>query len=71
VNATQAAKGTDHVDTAPLEEDDEALLARFEKEGVVRRGQGGPIPAELLLPGPKCWHVSVLDALIEERRSGR
>ena len=71
MNATKPAKGTDYVDTAPLDEDDEALLTRLEKEGLVRRGQGGPIPAELLQPGPKCRHVSVLDALIEERRSER
>jgi hypothetical protein len=67
----KTSQETDQLDTAPLDEDDEALLARLEKEGLVRRGQGGPIPAELLLPGPKCRRASVLDALIEERRSER
>jgi len=71
MKTTKAAKGIDHVDTLPLEEDDDALLVRLEKEGILRRGQVGPIPAELLQPGPKCRQVGVLDALIQERRGGR
>jgi hypothetical protein len=71
MKAIKAAKVTEHVDTVPIDEDDEALLARLEKEGLVRRGQGGPIPAELLRPGPRCKGPNVLDALTEDRRSGR
>ena len=51
--------------------DDDALLARLEKRGLVRRGKGGPVPAELLRPGPAGSRAGVLDALIEERRSSR
>jgi hypothetical protein len=67
----QSSRRSEHVANVPLEEDDEALLARLEKEGLVRRGEGGPIPAELLRPGPKCRRPEVLEALIEDRRSGR
>jgi antitoxin (DNA-binding transcriptional repressor) of toxin-antitoxin stability system len=49
--------------------DDEALLARLEKRGLVRRGKGGPVPADILRPGPR--GAGVLDALTEERRSSR
>src|SRR4051794_7007897 len=51
--------------------DDDALLARLEKRGLVRRGKGGPVPADLLRPGPAGKRAGVLDALIEERRSSR
>src|SRR4051812_44761621 len=51
--------------------DDDALLARLEKRGLVRRGKGGPVPAEILRPGPAGNCAGVLDALIEERRSSR
>ncbi len=68
---TNAAKGAELIDREPHDEDDEALLARFEKEGLVRRGQEGPIPDELLQPGPTCRHAGVLEALIEDRRSAR
>ena len=51
--------------------DDDALLARLEKLGLVRRGKGGPIPADLLRPGPGGRDARVLDALIEERRGSR
>lgn len=51
--------------------DDDALLARLEKRGLVHRGKGGPVPADLLRPGPAGNRAGVLDALIEERRSSR
>jgi hypothetical protein len=51
--------------------DDDAVLARLEKGGHVRRGKGGPVPADLLRPGPAGSRAGVLDALIEERRSSR
>jgi hypothetical protein len=65
MKAPKAAKAAERF------EDDEPLLTRLEKEGLVRRGKGGPIPPELLLPGPKCRATSVLDAVVDERRSGR
>jgi antitoxin (DNA-binding transcriptional repressor) of toxin-antitoxin stability system len=51
--------------------DDDALLARLERSGLVRRGKGGPIPADLLRPGPAGGHADVLDALVQDRRSSR
>jgi antitoxin (DNA-binding transcriptional repressor) of toxin-antitoxin stability system len=56
---------------AESESDDETLLARLEKRGLVRRGKGGPVPADLLRPGPAGNRARVLDALIQERRSSR
>jgi antitoxin (DNA-binding transcriptional repressor) of toxin-antitoxin stability system len=51
--------------------DDDALLDRLEKRGLVRRGKGGPVPADLLRPGPPARDAGVLDALVEDRRSSR
>ncbi len=51
--------------------DDDALLARLERSGLVRRGKGGPVPADPLRPGPPGGDADVLGALIEERRSSR
>ncbi len=48
---------------------DDALLADMERRGVVRRGKGGPLPPEILQPGPP--GPGVVDALLEERRGGR
>jgi prevent-host-death family protein len=47
-------------------------IARLEREGVIRRATSAP-PVELIAtPPPKATDgVSVLEALIEERRSGR
>jgi antitoxin (DNA-binding transcriptional repressor) of toxin-antitoxin stability system len=56
---------------AANDDDDDALLARLEKRGLVRRGKGGPIPADLLRPGPAGHDAGVLDALVAERRSSR
>jgi antitoxin (DNA-binding transcriptional repressor) of toxin-antitoxin stability system len=56
---------------ADNDNDDAALLARLEKRGLVRRGKGGPVPAELLRPGPAGKDAGVLDALVEERRNSR
>jgi antitoxin (DNA-binding transcriptional repressor) of toxin-antitoxin stability system len=59
-------------DLVPIQADsDDALLARLEKRGLVRRGKGGPVPAELLRPGPSGRGTDVLDALLEERRGSR
>lgn len=51
--------------------DDDALLDRLEKRGLVRRGKGGPVPADLLRPGPPAGDTGVLNALVEDRRSSR
>lgn len=51
--------------------DDEALLAAWEKRGLVRRGAGGPLSDDLLRPGPTGSPAGVLDALLDERRSSR
>src|SRR5689334_10605795 len=51
--------------------DDDAALARLEERGLVRRGKGGPVPAELFRPGPAGSRAGVCHALVEERRSSR
>lgn len=56
---------------ADNDSDDDALLASLEKRGLVRRGKGGPIPADLLRPGPAGHGAGVIDALVDERRSSR
>src|SRR4051812_48523342 len=50
---------------------DEARLARLERAGVIRRGR--PIPKELLDTPPVklADGASAVEALLEERRSGR
>lgn len=59
-------------DLVPIQADsDDEQLARLEKRGLVRRGKGGPLPAELLRPGPAGRGADVLDALLEERRGSR
>src|SRR5579862_3175949 len=62
-------------DLVPIHADndaaDDVLLADLEKRGLVRRGKRGPVPADLLRPGPAGKHAGVLDAVIEERRSSR
>ncbi len=57
---------------APLGDDDEGRLARLERAGVIRRGTG-KVPREILEePGPKLPEgVSLVEALLEERREGR
>jgi antitoxin (DNA-binding transcriptional repressor) of toxin-antitoxin stability system len=62
-------------DLVPVEQsgggDDDALLADLERRGILRRGKGGPIPRELLRPGPRDAKGRVLSALLEERKNGR
>ncbi len=50
---------------------EERHLADLERRGIIKRGSRGPIPAELLRPGPADPEGLVLQSLIEERRSGR
>lgn len=58
----------------PVAESDDDRLARLERKGIIRRGRGGKLPsldilAQPLRPGEK--PAGALDALIEERRTGR
>ena len=46
--------------------DDEALLASLERRGIVRRGESGAIPRDLLRPGPRVA-TDAAALLIEER----
>jgi prevent-host-death family protein len=57
---------------APRGDDDEARLARLERAGLIRRGSG-KVPRWILEePPPKLPEgVSVVEALLEERRAGR
>ncbi len=57
------------VERAQPPADDAAVLADMERRGVVTRGKEGPIPAEIFKPGPAS--LTVLEALLEERREGR
>jgi prevent-host-death family protein len=54
------------------DEDDEARLTRLERAGIIRRPVA-PLPKEVLLEPPVKLPpgVSVLEALLEERREGR
>jgi prevent-host-death family protein len=58
------------LEPAPKQVDIEERLARLERAGLIRRGQGGP-PLELILqPGPRLKDgASAVEALLEERRS--
>jgi len=51
--------------------DDDVRLARLERNGVVRRGAGKPVPLDDLAEVPEGDGRGVLDALLEERREGR
>lgn len=51
--------------------DDEALLAELEKQGLLRRGTGGPLSDDLLQAGPAGSEANVLEALLDEWRSSR
>lgn len=52
--------------------DSDARLARLERAGLVRRGSGKPASRILEEPPPALPKgVSVLEALLEERREGR
>jgi prevent-host-death family protein len=55
------------VETSADTNDDELLLASLERRGLLRRGKRGPLPPELLRPGPGAPRSGVLDALLEER----
>lgn len=53
------------------EGDDEALIVALERRGLARRGKGGPVPADLLRPGPRGPKAGVLEALLAERAESR
>ncbi len=69
-------RNTPVADLVPVEEDlspddDDAVLASLERRGIVRRGKPGPVPKEILEPGPADPEERVLGALLDERRRGR
>jgi antitoxin (DNA-binding transcriptional repressor) of toxin-antitoxin stability system len=59
------------VDSAVLGGAEDAELGRLERLGLLRRGNPGPLPSELLRPGPNTARASVTAALLSERRSSR
>jgi len=56
--------------TASPQTDEEAWLADLDRRGIIRRGRGRRLRS-LLEPFPAGPASGVLDALLEERRSGR
>jgi antitoxin (DNA-binding transcriptional repressor) of toxin-antitoxin stability system len=59
------------IDSLAVTSSEEAHLARLERLGLVRRGSQGPLPAELMRPGPSAKRARVTEALINERRGSR
>ena len=48
------------------------LLADLERRGLARRGAGGPLPPEILKPGPRTRSgVSIAETLVQERKRPR
>lgn len=58
-------------DLVPIEpgsaNEDGAIVASLERRGIARRGKPGPIPRDLLEPGPPDPKGAVLAALLEDR----
>lgn len=52
-------------------DEDDRILAELEKDGVLRRGEPGPLPREILTPGPPDRRASVRKALLDDRRRSR
>ena len=52
-------------------EDEEAWLKRLERQGIIRRGDGKPLPGILKGFPPGSTPAGVVDALLDERRTGR
>jgi antitoxin (DNA-binding transcriptional repressor) of toxin-antitoxin stability system len=59
------------VQASPEGDDDAQLLASLERRGLLRRGEGGPLPRDLFRPGPGGPRSGVLASLLAERRSTR
>jgi prevent-host-death family protein len=55
---------------APLGDDDDGRLARLERAGVITRGKG-TIDMDLILSPPPDLGGGGVEAIIDERRSGR
>jgi prevent-host-death family protein len=51
--------------------DDVAQRRRLVEQGVIRAGEPGGAPREILRAGPRLVHGSAVAVLIEERRTGR
>jgi antitoxin (DNA-binding transcriptional repressor) of toxin-antitoxin stability system len=56
---------------APVGDDEDRFLAALEHRGLARRGQPGPLPEYFLRPGPRSKGGTVLQALLDDRRSSR
>jgi prevent-host-death family protein len=52
-------------------DDDEGRLARLERAGIIRRGRGDPRWILDRPPTPTIGGASVVELLLEDRRSGR
>jgi|GEM_PF-960958 antitoxin (DNA-binding transcriptional repressor) of toxin-antitoxin stability system len=59
------------IDSVPVASSEEADLARLERLGLIRRGNQGPLPRELMRAGPSTKRARVTEALLNERRSSR
>jgi antitoxin (DNA-binding transcriptional repressor) of toxin-antitoxin stability system len=69
-------RDTPVADLVPVEQDglagdDERWLATQQRRGLLKRGTGGRLPADLLRPGPGGPSAGVVDELLEQRRGGR
>jgi prevent-host-death family protein len=56
----------------PGDESDDARTERLVRQGIMRRGKGGPLPPDFFENMPKLKDgISVVEALLAERREGR
>jgi len=59
------------LEPAVTADDDEGRLARLERAGIIRRGRGDPRRILDRPPTPTIGGASVVELLLEDRRSGR
>jgi prevent-host-death family protein len=59
------------LEPAVTADDDEGRLARLERAGIIRRGRGDPRWILDRPPTPTIGGASVVELLLEDRRSGR
>jgi prevent-host-death family protein len=59
------------LEPAVTADDDEGRLARLERAGIIRRGRGDPRRTLDRPPTPTIGGASVVELLLEDRRSGR
>ncbi|MBI4615881.1 MAG: type II toxin-antitoxin system Phd/YefM family antitoxin [Planctomycetes bacterium] len=56
------------VELEGTEDEDDAVIASLVRRGLVRPGKKGPIPRDLLAPGPSV--PGAVETFLEERRHG-